>query len=142
MQVKQANVSGFTLTESIHPGGEDLPWHSHEGTTICYVLRGGFKERSRGQALLCTPSTLKFMPAGETHCNEFHAGEVRGLVIEVDPARLGELGSLAPLLDEKLHFEGGPETPDNEIERMVDVVKSKIERLLQYGLDHREGVFK
>lgn len=108
MQLKQAEVSGFKFTESIHPGGEDLPWHSHEGTTICYVLRGGFKERSRGQALSCIPSTLKFMPAGEIHCNEFNAGEVRGLLIEVEPNRMVELGSLAPLLDEKLHFQGGP----------------------------------
>ena len=108
MQVKQAEIAGFTLTESIHPGGEDLPWHSHEGATICYVLRGDFKERSRGQALLCTPATLKFMPAGETHCNEFDSGEVRGLLIEVDSDRMRALGSLAPLLDEKRHFQGGP----------------------------------
>ena len=33
MLIKQAEVGGFTFKESLHPGGEDLPWHFHDGAT-------------------------------------------------------------------------------------------------------------
>jgi 1-acyl-sn-glycerol-3-phosphate acyltransferase len=43
--------------------------------------------------------------------------------------------------DEPLVFEGHPDEPDAEMERKVEVVKSKIARLLHYGIESREGVF-
>lgn len=107
MLIKQAEVGGFVLTESLHPGGDDLPWHTHDGATLCYVLRGGFKENSRGESLRCTPSTLKFMPAGERHCNHFDTGDVRGLLVEVGPERMRFLEPYAPLLEQRRHFRCG-----------------------------------
>jgi AraC-like DNA-binding protein len=106
MQVRQARIAGFTLTESIHEAGGDLPWHWHDGPTICFVLQGGFVERSRGTAMTCTPATLKFTPAGQRHCNHFDRS-ARGLMIEVGQPRLQMLRPYAPALDEPLHFQGG-----------------------------------
>ena len=64
-----------------------LPWHHHEGPTLCFVLRGAFTETSGGERLTCTPDTLKVMPAGERHCDEFDRGDARGLLVETDPDR-------------------------------------------------------
>ncbi len=43
--------------------------------------------------------------------------------------------------DEPLRFEGHPNAPDSEISRKVEVVKGNIQRLLQLGLETREGIF-
>lgn len=105
--LRSMRVPGFTLTEGIHPGGSALPWHSHEGPTLCYVLRGGFTEISAGESLACTPATLKVMPAGERHADRFDRGDARGLLIEADPARLNLLGPQAAVLDERVALCGG-----------------------------------
>lgn len=43
--------------------------------------------------------------------------------------------------DEPLRFKGDPDEPDAEMAKKVEVVKSKIARLLEYGLASRESVF-
>ncbi len=61
---------------------------------------------------------------------------------------LGPLG-LLPLpvryrvyYDEPIHFDGDARsTSDEDVDRAVEIVKSKIHRLIQYGLETREGVF-
>jgi len=105
--LRTVRVPGFTLTEGVHPAGSSLPWHSHDGPTLCFVLRGSFTEVSAGESLTCTPATLKVMPAGERHCDRFDRGDARGILIEADPARLEALGPHAAVLDERLAFHGG-----------------------------------
>jgi AraC family transcriptional regulator len=100
-------IPGFTLTEGVHPGGSALPWHSHDGPTICYVLRGSFVEVSGGERLTCTPGTLKVMPAGERHCDEFDRGDARGLLIEGDASSGRSPHALAKVLDEHVALRGG-----------------------------------
>jgi AraC family transcriptional regulator len=105
-RIRQASLAGFTLTESIHPAGSEIPWHWHETPTICFVLEGAFVEAMRGSSLLCTPATLKFVPAGERHCDRFSHGQARGLMVEPRPD--GETGRLFPLaLDRPRHYQGG-----------------------------------
>lgn len=60
---------------------------------------------------------------------------------------LGPLGGL-PLptkyhiyFDEPVEFEGDPDGPDAEIVPMVEVVKSKIKRMIEYGLEQRTSVW-
>jgi AraC family transcriptional regulator len=105
-RIRQASLAGFTLTESIHPAGSEIPWHWHETPTICFVLEGAFVEAVRGSSLLCTPATLKFVPAGERHCDRFSHGSARGLMVE--PRRDGEtLRPFASALDRPRHYQGG-----------------------------------
>ena len=85
-KLRTAHVAGFTLTEGIHPAGSSLPWHTHDGPTICFVLQGAFTEISAGETLDCRPAMLKVTPAGERHWNRFDRGDARGLLIEADPA--------------------------------------------------------
>jgi AraC family transcriptional regulator len=105
-KLRSARVAGFTLTEGIHPEGSSLPWHTHDCPTICFVLRGAFTEMYAGKTLACSPTTLKFTPAGEKHCDRFDR-EARGLLIEAEPSRIEALGAHAAVLEHHMSFQGG-----------------------------------
>jgi AraC family transcriptional regulator len=107
-QPRRTTIPGFMLTEGIHRAGSSLPWHTHEGPTLCLVLDGAFTEESAGGALLCTPSTIKVMPAGEPHCDRFDHGDAHGLLIEADASRVDAIRPYSALLEERVAFEGGP----------------------------------
>jgi AraC family transcriptional regulator len=106
-RLRTARVAGFTLTEGIHAAGTSLPWHHHDGPTLCFVLQGAFTETSGGEQLTCTPETLKVMPAGERHCDAFDRGDARGLLVEADADRARAIRTHAPVLDERVAFHGG-----------------------------------
>ena len=105
--VRTAKVGGFTLTEGVHADGTALPWHTHSGPTMCFVLQGSFTEISGGHSIACRPATFKVTPAGERHCDRFDQGDVRGLMIEVDPARVEVVRPYSRLLEERVAFQGG-----------------------------------
>ena len=100
-------IPGFTLTEGIHSAGSVLPWHSHAGPTLCFVLRGSFTEVAAGESLTCTPATLKVMPAGERHCDRFDRGDARGLLIEADPNWRAGPAPHPAVLDRRLAVQSG-----------------------------------
>jgi len=109
----RAKIGGFSFTKGSHPANSGLPWHWHETPTICIVVEGAFTEVSaggngHGGALVCTPSTVKFMPAGERHCDRFDRGPVQGILIEVEPTQLDSLRPHAAVLDDRIHYRGGP----------------------------------
>jgi AraC family transcriptional regulator len=106
-QLLAVHVPGFELRLGVHPGGSNIARHYHDNPTICYVLRGGFTEYSRGEAALCGIATLKVMPAGEPHSNRFGDAETRGLRIEVDRDRFGEEPAIHRALEERWHTSGG-----------------------------------
>ncbi len=106
-KLRAAHVAGFTLTEGIHPAGSSLPWHTHDGPTICFVLQGAFTEISAGETLDCRPAMVKVTPAGERHWNRFDRGDARGLLIEADPGRAEVLRPHAAVLDRHVAFQGG-----------------------------------
>ena len=108
-RLRETEINGITLVEGIHPDGSMLPWHTHDGPTICFVLRGAFAEYSRGAAIECTPSSLKLTPAGDRHWNRFDRGDVRGLMIEIDPIRCGSAERFGAALSERRQFGAGPE---------------------------------
>lgn len=104
---RQLRVPGFVLTAGHHPGGSELPRHSHADPTICYVLRGGFVEASGGREADCAPGTLKLMPAGEAHWNRFGRDETRGVRIDVDRSRFADIPVIHRALDERRQVRGG-----------------------------------
>jgi AraC family transcriptional regulator len=128
-------VAGFTLTEGIHPAGSSLPWHTHDGPTICFVLHGAFTEISAGEALACTPATLKVTPAGERHWDRFDQGDAHGLLIEAEPSRAEVLRPHAAVLDRHTVFRGGlpaaiAQRVYQELRGMDDAAPLAIEGLL------------
>lgn len=106
-RIRSARVAGFTLTEGVHADGSALPWHTHDGPTLCFVLDGSFTEVSGGASLTCTPATLKVMPAGERHCDRFDRGDVHGLLIEADAGRVEAIRPYSGLLEQRVAFHGG-----------------------------------
>lgn len=100
-------LPGFTLTSGVHDARATLPRHHHQHPTLCYVMRGGFTEYSRGHAMTCTANTLKLTPAGDEHWNHFQSVQTHGLLVEVEPSRFEEIRSIADLLDDRVHLRGG-----------------------------------
>jgi AraC family transcriptional regulator len=103
----RACVAGFSFMEGRHEEGSSLPWHWHDTPTICYVLEGAFTEISDSGPLLCTPATVKFMPAGQRHCDRFDRGRARGLMIEIEPGKMSALEPHASVLERQAAFQGG-----------------------------------
>jgi AraC family transcriptional regulator len=101
------HAPGFVLRLGEHPSGSEIPRHSHDDPSICYVLRGGFTEYSGGEATVCGAGTLKLMPAGEPHWNRFGSADTRGVRIDVDRSRFDEVPAIHRVLDERCHTMGG-----------------------------------
>ncbi|HUR92548.1 MAG TPA: AraC family transcriptional regulator [Gemmatimonadaceae bacterium] len=105
-RARMMSVPGFSLYRGMHPQGTELPRHSHDDPTLCYVLRGRFTEYVAGRAVDCLSDSLKVTPAGEMHSDRFAARETHGLRIDVDRGRFTESRSIHQLLDEQLHLSG------------------------------------
>ena len=100
------SVPGFSLYRGVHPQGTELPKHTHDDPTLCYVLRGRFTEYVGGHVVDCVSDSLKVTPAGETHWNRFAASETHGLRIDVDRQRFADSRAINQLLDERVHVSG------------------------------------
>lgn len=103
---RMMSVPGFSLYRGMHPQGTELPKHTHDDPTVCYVLRGRFTEYVGGEAVDCLSDSLKVTPAGEAHWNRFAAGETHGLRIDVDRRRFADSRPIYRLLDERIHTSG------------------------------------
>jgi AraC family transcriptional regulator len=101
---KSIRVPGFVFTLGIHPPGTQIPRHTHSKPTICYVLRGRFREHSAGSVAECEPEMLKVMPAEETHWNSFAQTETQGLRIEVEREQFAHSPGILKLLDTQILF--------------------------------------
>lgn len=104
---RTVRLPGFTLTRGVHGPRATIPRHHHELPTLCYVVRGGFTEYSRGHATTCIPNSLKLTPAGEEHWNRFESVPTYGLLVEVEPSRFEEIRPIANLLGQRVQFRGG-----------------------------------
>jgi AraC family transcriptional regulator len=133
--LRQARVTGFTLTEGTHPADSVIPWHWHPHPTICCVLEGAFTEIAAGAAVACVPATVKFMPGGERHWDRFDLGPARGLLVEVAPEEVPSLQPYGAVLDRRVHYHGGAVAElafriHRELSRMDDSALLAIEGLL------------
>ena len=104
--LRTMRVPGFAVYRGVHRSGSELPRHTHDDPTICYVMRGRFTEYVVGKSVDCVTDTLKLMPAGETHWNRFAADETHGLRIDVDSGRFDESAAIQRLLHERAHVRG------------------------------------
>lgn len=102
-------VGGVRLTEGLHSQGGVIPWHTHEGPTMCMVLRGAFVEYSAGRVTDCYPASLKFTPAAERHWNRFHVSDVRGFMAEFDPSLVTSDPGVSAALARQAQYFSGPE---------------------------------
>lgn len=78
-------VGELTLAETEHASKAIAPRHTHESSSFCVVLEGGFVERARGARRYGTAGSVLFQPRGEPHARQFRAGINRCLVIDLGP---------------------------------------------------------
>ena len=107
-QIKRAAIAGFTLTEGVHAAGSVFPGTPMTGPRSASCSTAHLRRNRPEGRCLCTPSTLKVMPAGEPHCDRFDHGDAHGLLIETDPGRADAMRPWSPLLQERVTFDGGP----------------------------------
>lgn len=95
--VRRRDIPGFTLIESIYPKGLTLPKHCHSHAYLSFILSGSYLERYANKECICSEGSLRFLPSGEMHENEFKT-EVRCVLVKIDPVMLDRLGAHAPVL--------------------------------------------
>lgn len=80
--LRKREIPGFVLTENRYPSGFTLPKHRHRCAYLTLVLEGSYFENHAGGNSTCGPGTLRFLPAGEVHGNDFPLG-LRCLHVEI-----------------------------------------------------------
>jgi len=60
--VKQYEISGFALIESIYPSNLRMPPHIHEAASFCFVLQGAYLEKYKQKSRLYKTSTVNLYP--------------------------------------------------------------------------------
>ncbi|MGH9662917.1 MAG: AraC family transcriptional regulator [Bryobacteraceae bacterium] len=96
--VETRSTGGFTFTERVYPGGFALPRHYHDRAYLVFTLEGAYSECSSAGNSWCAQHSLRYLPAGEVHSNNFEKN-VRCLLIEIEPAVIGRLREYAAVLE-------------------------------------------
>src|SRR5947199_342130 len=60
--------------------------HRHPSAQLHLVTQGRYTESSRGATYELGPGSALFRPAGELHGNRFFGSDVRGLLVDIEPA--------------------------------------------------------
>lgn len=96
-------MDGAVATRIVHPGAQSIGEHTHDWPVLSFYRMGAYRERGEaGEVALCGPSVV-FHPAGAPHADEIGARGLETLVLEFDPAWLGE-----SLSRRSCYWSGGP----------------------------------
>jgi AraC-like DNA-binding protein len=95
--LKQREIPGFSLSESVYPQGLRLSPHRHSEAYLSFVLSGSYHEKYADRECACTAGALRFLPPDQLHENYFD-NTVRCLLVRIDPVVLHRLGDHAPVL--------------------------------------------
>ena len=103
--LSKREIPGFTLTEDRYPTGFVLPKHHHRHAFLTFVLEGSYLEIYDGRSSVCRAGTLRYLPAGEAHENDFQAG-LRCLHVEIGDHVLDRLREQARILERPSEITG------------------------------------
>jgi AraC family transcriptional regulator len=106
-QIGSLNISGFILTETIHPPHLVLPRHDHQCANINLTLEGSFRETVGNLPQECETASFLVKPPGESHGNKYGRSGAHCLIIELLPQRLEEIRKLTNLFNAPAHIKGG-----------------------------------
>jgi AraC family transcriptional regulator len=95
--VRRRDVASFSLAETVFPAGMVLAPHCHAHGYLSLVLAGSYTEKYAERGCVCGEGSLRFLPPGELHENEFNT-ETRSLLVRIDPLILMRIGEHAPVL--------------------------------------------
>ncbi|MFL5243816.1 MAG: helix-turn-helix domain-containing protein [Gemmataceae bacterium] len=107
--LRAAEVSGFILTETMHPPHLVLPRHDHACANLNFVLRGSLRESFGRYVEDCGPYSVIVKPPGESHSNRYGETGAHCLVVEIPAHRLDAARPFAADLFNRpaFHPEGG-----------------------------------
>jgi AraC family transcriptional regulator len=100
MHTRALDLPGFRIQTGLHHAGTELPRHTHDDPTLCFLVSGRFTEYSVNHTEDCESGAMKLMPAGEEHWNRFVAPETRGVRIDISRDRFEDAPAISALLDE------------------------------------------
>lgn len=78
------------------PGGLILTRHAHRPGQVCFVLEGGYRERTIDGDSMLRPGDILFHAPGEWHTNAFPSDDTLALLISVEPRRWLETSGRRP----------------------------------------------
>lgn len=104
---RSCEVSGFRLTELIHPPEQKTHRHSHERAYFSLTLSGTYTRLYGARAVKCTPRTLVFHPPGHLQAGFCGGVGARSFIIEIAPPTLELLGRHGLATEEVALFDGG-----------------------------------
>ena len=79
------SLDGVSLSETLHEPGSRLPPHAHPTYSLCFVRRGGFRERWRTGAAEHGAGDVIFRAAGDEHENVFRSEGARCFNVAFGP---------------------------------------------------------
>jgi AraC family transcriptional regulator len=91
IELASIGLDQVSLSETWHEPGSRLPPHAHPTPSLCFVRRGGFRERWRAGAAEHGAGDVIFRAAGDEHENTFRAEGARCLNVAFDPGLLDGL---------------------------------------------------
>src|SRR5579872_5574810 len=95
--LRRRDLTAFSLTESVYPGGLILSKHCHSHAYLSFVLSGSYTERYANRECQCSEGALRFLPPSEHHENDYGSG-ARCLLVKIEPSALERLGEHSPVL--------------------------------------------
>jgi AraC family transcriptional regulator len=105
--VRGRRTGGLTLAEVEYRPGVRIAPHRHDHARFLIVLRGAIEETAGARVSRCSPSTVLFRAAGETHANTVDRRGATALIADMDPEWLRRGGADAAILSESACFDGG-----------------------------------
>lgn len=75
----------LVLTETLYPPGLSLARHSHDSAYLTLVVDGVYREGLARTSDVCRPRSMRWLPAGETHTDEYPQG-ARCLHVNIAPS--------------------------------------------------------
>src|SRR5690348_10734884 len=90
--VASVTTGDFNVLLSSYRPFESHPYHSHETAAFVYVIEGAVSVRTNTTEQCCPPSSMRFIPAGDTHQTRYGDTATRCLVMGVGKRRAESVG--------------------------------------------------
>lgn len=100
MVTRRIRAYGCEVLESVYAPGEEHPYHAHDRAVFVYVVNGDVSVRSAGSERICSPESMRVVPAGEWHRTRYGSRSARCVIIGIDPERAGVVDQSSRILSE------------------------------------------
>src|SRR5215213_9644369 len=107
-ELNKVNLSGLTLTETLHAPSSRMPAHVHEGASICLTLTGQGIEVIDGARVVTEPGCVLMRGPNMMHADQYGAIPHRGFMIELEQKWLDTCRHFLRVFEHHRHFQGGP----------------------------------